>query len=401
MLSERELHERSDPERRPSEGGISERRIDRRTLRGEKDPEGIALLRARSRALGDAEIAYAKLMVRLHEQGSCVWESAASTWELSERYGFDGARGRQLLMLGYALERLPGLEEEVRAGGISFAAAILLGDVFVDPERYLEAGDDWLDLARSLRVGALRRRVGRRLAARRHVAPESDVTTFVAHVGPDAADDLRACRRIAKKKAECAIDNGQLLAVLAYAYRARWDPTRKEPRPRRLPPTEERPGDREVPAEVVRAIRRRSGGLCEVGLCTRVAAELCHVRPHADGSGREAKDLFDGCVVHHKNYDLGMIALRCWSTDGRPLFVIAATGAFLAPKPLPEDREPPERPAWLLRAVGKTPRRRRREPAGGRERGKPAAGRERREPAAGRAQRAGQAGQAGRPRAPP
>ncbi len=244
-------------------------------------------------------------MVRLHEQGSCVWESAASTWELSERYGFDGARGRQLLMLGYALERLPGLEEEVRAGGISFAAAILLGDVFVDPERYLEAGDDWLDLARSLRVGALRRRVGRRLAARRHVAPESDVTTFVAHVGPDAADDLRACRRIAKKKAECAIDNGQLLAVLAYAYRARWDPTRKEPRPRRLPPTEERPGDREVPAEVVRAIRRRSGGLCEVGLCTRVAAELCHVRPHADGSGREAKDLFDGCVVHHKNYDAG------------------------------------------------------------------------------------------------
>jgi len=96
---------------------------------------------------------------------------------------------------------------------------------------------------------------------------------------------------------------------------------------------------------------------CEFGGCPEPYAQHCHLKPHAEGSGREARDLVHGCKIHHKLYDAGLIRFLAWTEDGRPLFYDDEGGDFLRPKPLPEERDSAAVPPWMLKALSKRLRR--------------------------------------------
>jgi hypothetical protein len=105
---------------------------------------------------------------------------------------------------------------------------------------------------------------------------------------------------------------------------AAWDPLEVKPRARRMPPTTERPERRGHAAETKRVIAGRSDILCEVPGCGRVATQRAHVRPHAKGSGREPRDLWNACDDHHVMYDkTKILRIVGWTPESRPVFVFA------------------------------------------------------------------------------
>ena len=73
------------------------------------------------------------------------------------------------------------------------------------------------------------------------------------------------------------------------------------------------------------------------------------------------------CGAHHRLYDKGFISFVMWTTDDLPVFRVNETGELLLPKPRPEERERAkgERPDWLLRAIGKKVRKRKKAGDGG------------------------------------
>jgi hypothetical protein len=254
------------------------------------------------------------------------------------------------------------MEEALLKGEVTFAAAREIGRLYRDPE-LLEEDDDWLKVARSSRLRDLKRRVRERIESVRQ--GQKTTVHYSAVVTADTAEDLERCREIATRKAKQAVTKGQMLVVLSTSYLDLHDPLAKKPRKRRMRPTLERPHARGVPAEVVRAIEERSGGLCEFGPCERPSMELCHLTPHREGSGREVDDLAQGCRAHHKAYDAELIRFLGWTDDELPCFIDPKTGEILEPKPRPEARDPANRPDWLVKAIGKRSRPRRKKAPGG------------------------------------
>ena len=235
-------------------------------------------------------------------------------------------------------------------------------------------GDDWVAWARWERLPDVRRRVRERVETVRQ-GEVADVP-FTGYVTARTSANLARCREIASRKAGVMLTNGQLLALFSTGYLLEHDvatsPPAQHPSPvigrpggvgtgkRQLPATDERPNERTVPAQVIRALEERSGGLCEFGACDRPAQEVCHLVPHADGSGREVEDLVHGCHRHHIAYDGGLIRFMGWTRADDPLgadlpvFRVVETREVLQPKPRPtggpavEDASP-----WLLRALGR------------------------------------------------
>jgi hypothetical protein len=240
---------------------------------------------------------------------------------------------------------------------VGFPAASAIGRIHRGPD-LLQEGDDGLHEAVVLRLGDLERRIRGRVESVRQGARR--VHPWSAMVGTDTLDDLQRGHQISSRLARRLLTRGQLLAVLARKYRLDLDPLAQEARPRRMPDTKDLPHSRTVAAEVKREILRRSGGFCEFGSCERPGAESCHLKPHRDGSGREADDLALGCKLHHTLHDEGLLRHCGWSSDGRPAFVVLETGRMPWPKPRPTEDETPAWPVWLLRAVGRDPGRARR-----------------------------------------
>ena len=322
--------------------------LDARRTRGERDDDALALLRGGQGAWIDGELRLARLLHRIDAKAAFVYDGGASMREYGERCGYDPDRVDDLLLLGYALVGEPRLEEALRAGKVGWVSARTLGRIYRDP-RLLREGDDWLGWASSLSIRDLRKRVRERVESVFQEAPA--VHTFAVAMSEETKDEVEVSRRIALRKARQRLTNGQLLRVLATTYNDLFDPLRKDRKRRRMPPTSEQPHARGVPAEVVRAIHERSGGLCEFGPCERVAEELCHLTPHAEGSAREVKDLVHGCHRHHSQLDAGILRFLGWTDDDRPSFLVAASLEILLPKPAPENGYAPPRPEWLVRAT--------------------------------------------------
>jgi hypothetical protein len=167
----------------------------------------------------------------------------------------------------------------------------------------------------------------------------------------DTAEDFDRARAVASRKAGRALTRGELIKVLSADYLAHCDPDAAEPRERRMPQTSTRPRDRGVPAEVSRAIGQRSGGLCEFGGCTRPAEQLCHLTPHANGSGREVTDLVDGCKGHLRAYDAGLIRWAGWTNDRLPTFLVDRTNELMRPKSKPAPLRWEAWPDWVCKAL--------------------------------------------------
>jgi len=348
-------------------------KVDRRTIRLERDDAALAELEGGRAAWLDRELVLARLLCRIDRKAAFLAAGAASVEELASRRGYDGPRARDLCRLGYALDAVPGLEEELRRDRIRFPAACALGRIYSDPT-LLEPDDAWLDWAREERLPDLRRRIQRRIESVRQQGPADRL--WSAYVTTRTADMVARCRLVAAQKAGRVLTNGQLLDVFATGYLAEHDPLERTVGTRRLPPTSERPHDRTIPAEVSRALEERSGGLCEFGACERPAVETCHVVPHHTGSGRETTDLVRGCRPHHKAFDAGWIHFLGWTDAkdergaGLPVFLAIETKEILRPKPRPTAGEACRHPEWLLRAIGSRLRRRleRRARAGGADR---------------------------------
>ncbi len=331
-------------------------RVDRRSFEAEPDEEAVAALRGMRDGVLEQDIQLAKLYARLHRKNAHRYYAASSVPGLAGRLGFDESRAYDLMLAGFALEALDGVEAALRGGEVTFRSVVALGRIYRDPAHLLFADDAWLEMAKTKRAVDVERRVRKRIASERERCPEQWVKSFRAEVGPKTIDDLQFCRIEASRRARRQLDNGQLLSVLALSYRLAHDPAAVRPRKRRMPPTELRPHDRGVAAETERGIAARSGGLCEFGACERPAVDLCHLRPHRFGSGRELRDLAWGCPSCHVSYDRGDLELLRFNGADQPVFFDVKTGHVLVPKPPPDSTLDLDRPGWLLRAVGRTPK---------------------------------------------
>ena len=102
------------------------------------------------------------------------------------------------------------------------------------------------------------------------------------------------------------------------------------------------PGRGPEPSEVVRQVRARAGGTCEVPFCDVThGLEFAHILAHRDGGGREATDLFLGCHGHHVAYDAGWF--RVEMVDGKPKFTFTdgqSNGPFKGRWPEPPHIRP-------------------------------------------------------------
>jgi hypothetical protein len=365
------------------------RRVDQRTLHYEPDDEALAEVAARRADWLEQQLALARLFCRIDRRAAFIPAGCSSVAEFASRRGYDGPRARELCRLGYALAAEPALAGLLRANQIGFPAACAIGRIHQDP-LLLAPDDEWVHWARFGRLRDLRRRIRERVESVRQQRPAD--RPFSAYVTARTAEKVDRCREVASQRAGVMLTNGQLLDVFSTGYLLendvleRGEPEREGPGDgepgdmpeqgargratgtRRLPPTDERPHDRTIPAEVSRALEERSGGLCEFGACERPATESCHLVPHRDGSGREVADLVRGCRVHHKAFDAGLLRFLGFTRAddalgaGLPVFQVVGTNEILQPKPR---RRPgstagvgEEQPAWLLRALGKRLRRR-------------------------------------------
>lgn len=346
--------------------------VDHRQIHYERDDEAFARIEALRPVLLDSQIELARLLARVHRSGALMSWSCRSVEELARRLGFHGSQARQLLHLGYLLAARPDVEEGLRGRTVDLEKACELGRLYMCPEALeAEPGRNWVEDAGGMRLRDLRRDIRQRIETIRQGVPCNEV--YTATVSAETKEDLHRCQQVASGKARQTLTRGQALTALARHYLLSFDPMQKKRRPRRMPPTNERLYDRGVPAEVVDALWARSGGVCEFGPCEHPVVEICHLSPHRAGSPREVGDLVLGCGAHHKSYDAGWMAHAGWTDDGRPIFELRSgpgsagdggpsgaggAGRTLQPKPRPRPDATRTAPAWLLRAIGRAPRKR-------------------------------------------
>ena len=325
------------------------RRNGREPIDAVRDDETVARLRAEQAAWIDREIALAKDLAVLDAKRAFLYERAASVEELAARIGYVGFRARELALAGHALNAEPAYETYLRKNEIVFAALVAVGQLYRDPEFWIDEADDWVHAVRFKRLKDLRKLVRIRIEELRQ---RRTVRAWTAFISEETREDLEECRVVASKKAGRPLTRGQLLTVLSTFYRIKNDIRVKPARARRMPPTVERPHDRTVPADAVREVRARSGGYCEFGGCGRIAMHLCHIEPHRHGGSREALNLVDGCRIHHRQFDDHEIRFLAFTDDKRPVFIVEGSNEILSPKPPPDDPVRSEPEEWLLKATG-------------------------------------------------
>ncbi len=329
-------------------------RVDRRTIEAEPDEEAIEALRGMREGWLEQTLSLARLLQRIDRKHAYRLHSAVSVQELAGRMGYDRERARLHMLLGWALGGDPRIEKALRENTMSFSSAYVVGEVFRRPELKKE-GEDWFEMADQTRVSDLRRLVRRRKEEIRQGDPL--IRTHSAEVTAAAKEKLDRCQEVASQRAKEMLTQGQTLDVVATSYLLLADPLYSAEGIRRMEDTARNLSGRGVPEATTRAVLCRSGGLCEVGQCDRPAVELCHIRPHRDGSPREKEDLFGGCYGHHTTFDLGWLVHAGWSATQLPRFAVSATGEILEPKPRPWPLVPGEGPAWLRRALPRGGRR--------------------------------------------
>lgn len=303
---------------------------DRRRLEWTSDPEACTWIRENRAAWLDREFEFARCLAAIDLKRAFVDEGASSTEHLGEEAGYDHQRVRELTQLGRGILEEPGLEQRVREKRIPFRAGIVVGRILGWPER-MEPGDDWLSLAEEVGLRELQGRVRARIE---EVAQRRKLHAVTAHLTEETLEKVDHCRMLAEKQRNGIPQTfGQTIDFMADETIRGRDPRWKPKGTRRLPPTQTLPWSRTVPADVTRELWERSGGLCEFGSCRRAGRDRCHLEPHAEGSGRETDDQVLGCRVHHKEFDAGLLKFLEWTGDGRPEFLVRATGELLDPKP--------------------------------------------------------------------
>jgi hypothetical protein len=325
--------------------------------RWEPQPDAAAIAEAkglfeRSREI---DLRLSRVLARIEAKGAHHVEGAATIADFARRHGFDGLRATELARLGAAVEKAPEIRPKLESGQLTIAAASAVAPLLAKPEMQ-KPGEDWVKKAEeATSIKDLRRDVKFRVEEARQGAPVTIALSIP--VTQETCEKFRRIRRLASAMEKKELSESQTFAKMAEHCLRSWDPLEKKPRARRMGPTEERPTSRGVAAETKRTLANRSGLLCEFPGCTRVATHKAHVKPHAKGSGREPRHLWNGCPFHHAMYDVAKtIRIVGWTADGKPIFVFA-DGTPVRARPS-SSRQPP---------LGEGPRTRPRRPGDGTE----------------------------------
>lgn len=257
--------------------------------------------------LREAEIECAKVLTEIAALDEMNMLGCASPGELGERVAIPAAEARDLFNFGRAMKAAPYVEDQVRRGRITVAAAACVGEVLSDPALQ-RPDDDWVGWAQTESTKAMRRRVQRRKEEARLAGEEAlPLTVFVPQ---SVRDQFSQARVIASRKASGALTAGETFAVVVDHYLDTFDPDRVQPGDRKAAHTSMVAG-RYVPAAVRREVYERQRGGCAVPFCDNlIFLEMAHLVPHACGGHREADNLVLMCSTHHAFFDLGLIRVR-------------------------------------------------------------------------------------------
>jgi hypothetical protein len=316
---------------------------DRRRIEAEPDEDAHARAVEWARRFVEAQVGLAREMSRIDGTKTYVAYDCASIEEYGVRLGLSVRDARQLVDLGHALDLAatpelaarvaraeegategrapvasPTVADVILAGVLSAERGAAAGRLAAAPE-LLRAGEDPVALATA---GSMRDvRATLRTREEEHRQREELVTVAFA-VTVRARDGFCRARSIASERAGTMLTEGETFSVVVGSYLDTHDAVRTGEGRRRLPDTSELPGSRYIPAEVRRAVRRRSGDRCEVPGCPRrTFLEFAHVERHCKGGSREERNLVHECDVHHVLMDAGRIRVVGWTDEGRPRFV--------------------------------------------------------------------------------
>jgi hypothetical protein len=290
-------------------------RADRRTIQAQRRTEDVAAVERLTPKWRALRADLARHFAAIDDAAAYVFEGCASIGEWGWRRGYTAVEARELVALGHALEASSEVATAFLEGRVTGPAAAVVGRALADP-CLVRPGDTWLAWAEHEPIKDLRRRLRERLEvkAQRELAVQ-ELTVFVP---ARVVDDFQRARVVASRKERKALSDGQTFDRCVTFYLDENDPLRQAPGTRRVGPTADRPRDRYVPAEVKRALARRSKDRCEVPGCTNeIFVDRAHLRPHRLGSGREVDDLFDGCRRHHVMYDAGLLRITIRADGGR------------------------------------------------------------------------------------
>jgi hypothetical protein len=262
-----------------------------------------------------AAIEAAKAFVLLVKEGHLREACCASTGEYLGRHGYAPGEARELHMLGVAMAKCEGLEDEVREGRVSVRSAAMLAEVFAHAS-YGGDPSEWFEAAKTLSEIDLRRKVDQWKEEAAHGRPAIRLTI---HVTAKAKADFDRGRVLLSRTLGHPATYGQTLGAMARHYVAAHDVLERKEGTRRAPDTTGRPG-RTKPAHVRRVVMLRNGDRCAVpGCCNRMFLEDAHVIARRWYGGQEIVNILRLCTRHHRLFD-GRRILLVGPAD-RPIFV--------------------------------------------------------------------------------
>ena len=266
------------------------------------------------REMRQIELRAARLLAEIKTSGHFIHRGCSSICHFGERNGLSGREAWRLAAVGEVLQLEPGLEERILDGRISLDSAAALLKVLSRPELRRE-GDDWIGWAEEGSARELETRIRERAV---EVESGEPASTLTAVLTASAQLTFDRARRIASRKKQRPLTEGQAIEALADHYLDSFDPLRRTPRKRRMPPTAGRLG-RHLPAAVARQVHARWRGKCSVPRCDRdVFVQKAHLRAHRFGGSREADNILDLCWMHHQLLDYSRI--RITGTAENPIF---------------------------------------------------------------------------------
>lgn len=261
-----------------------------------------------------ADVRAARLLATIDGSAHFVYRGCSSLSQYGELMGLSGREARVLAAVGKVLELRPALEQRILAGKLSLDAAAALLRIYATPGMERE-GDDWAAWAEQWSAWRLDREITKRA---REVESGEPVSMLSAALTASGRERFERARQLASRREKRRLSEGETVEVLSDHYLDSFDPTRREPRPRRMPSTEGRTG-RHVPVDVARKIVARQGDRCAVPGCDHnIWMNKAHVVAHRDGGSREEENLVYLCREHHVLLDMGLLVMA--GTAERPVF---------------------------------------------------------------------------------
>ncbi len=349
------MSERASSGHNPTHGNSPGRDV-RRLPGGAAAPSGGA--GAKTIALREIELSkerdlvLGRALAQIERERTYGIDGASSAAHWGVLHGLDHGRASELLRLGRLLHVKPETEQDVRDGTFTTQHAAVLGGL-VEPTPALppkhapdpakEAARVAAERERLLKFAGLAKEKSRRELSRavnqekESVKQRERVTTLVFHVKQAAKDDWRFARKLASRKAQRPLTDGEAFSLVVADFVKLYDNDdvtgQKSVRERRAGPTSENPNARTIPAEVRREVKQRAGDHCEFPGCPNgMFLQICHLRSHADRGDREPANLVLLCSQHHTMMDLG--TLRFFErTEAGVAFVDVRTGEIFEASP--------------------------------------------------------------------